>query len=231
MTYVDPLHEIVLSGISDFNQNRLTQIDGQACYSDFVGEFVFDRDGNYWSSHFTIHVSKDGTPELKSVYVSGFRELENWEIEVIEPTGTAVPVTTPGVQRWQLKLISDKRHELLNKALVTAINSCNGRSDEVLTGKELKALERKVSKKLSQRVVTNDFLRKVADVYSEAVNNGLPDPIAEVMAFTDRKHRTSQEYVQKAREKNYLPDGVDGVAIGKAKPKRRKVNNDKTKHR
>lgn len=231
MTYVDPLDEIVLIGVEVSDPKRRTELDGQPCYSDFIGEFLFHKDGNYWESRFTIHVSNDGTPVLRSVEVLGFRELYNWEIDIIEPTGTAVPVTTPGVQRWQLNVITEQRHELLKKALVTAINSCKGFSDGVLTGKELKALERKVSKKLSQRVVTNDLLRKVASVYSEAISNGLPDPISEVMALTDRSHRRSQEYVQMARNKNYLPATDPGVATGKAKPKRRQVNNGKTKHR
>lgn len=230
MTYLDPLDEIVLSGIEVPNPKQLSEIDGKPCYSDFVGEFLFHRDGNYWESRFTIHVSKDGTPELKSVEVVGFRELYNWEIEIIEPSGTAVPVTNLGVQRWQLALITEHRHELLKKSLVMALNGGDPfRSVKVLTGKELKALEREVSKKITQRVMTNDFLRSVANVYSEAINNGLPDPISEVMAFTDRSHRRSQEYVQMAREKNYLPDTDPGVATGKAKPKRRQVKNDKTK--
>jgi hypothetical protein len=231
VTYVDPLDEIVLSSVQVPDRNRLTQIDGQACYSDFVGEFLFHKDGNYWESRFIIHVSKDGTPVLRSVEVLGFRELYKWEIELIEPTGTAIPVTSPGVQRWQLNIITEHRHELLKQALVTSINSVNGSGSGYLTGKELKALERKVSKKLSQRVVTNDLLRNVANVYSESLNNGLTDPIIEVMALTDRSHRRSQEYVQMARDKNYLPATDPGVATGKAKPKRRQVNNGKTKHR
>jgi hypothetical protein len=231
VTSVNPLDEIALVGVAVADTKRLTEIDGQPCYTDFVGEFLFDRDGNYWESRFTIHVSKDGTPELRSVEVLGFRELERWEIEIIEPTGTAVPVVSKGVQRWQLNLVSELRHELLKQALVTAINGLNGWGSGYLTGKELKALERKVSKKLSQRVVTNDLLRKVADIYSEALNNGLPDPIAEVEAFTNRSPRRSQEYVQMARDKNYLPATDPGVATGKAKPKRRKVNNGKTKLR
>jgi hypothetical protein len=113
-----------------------------------------------------------------------------------------------------------------------ALNSSSpGRSVEVLTGKELKALEREVSKRITQRVVTNDFLRSVANVYSEAINNGIPDPISEVMALTDRSHRRAQEYVQMARDKNYLPATEPGVATGKAKPKRRQVKNGKTKGR
>lgn len=232
MTYLDPLDEIVLSGIEVPNPNRLTEIDGKPCYSDFVSEFLFHRDGNYWETRFTIHVSKDGTPELKSVEVKGFRELYNWEIEIIEPAETAVPVTNLGVQRWQLALVTEHRHELLKKSLVMALNSSSpGRSVEVLTGKELKALEREVSKRITQRVVTNDFLRSVANVYSEAINNGIPDPISEVMALTDRSHRRAQEYVQMARDKNYLPATEPGVATGKAKPKRRQVKNGKTKGR
>lgn len=231
VTHVDPLDEIVLASTSTNDRGRLTEIDGQPCYTDFVGEFIFHKDGNYWETFFSIHVSKDGTPVLRSVEVLGFRDLENWEIELIEPTGTAVPVTNPGVQRWQLNIVTEQRHELLKKAIVSAINSCTGRADEVITGKELKALERRVSKKLSQRVVTNDLLRNVANVYSEAINNGLPDPISEVMALTDRSHRRSQEYVQMARDKNYLPATDPGVATGKAKPKRRKVSNGKTKLR
>ena len=231
VTYVDPLDDIQLTSVEVHDRKRMTEIDGQPVYSDFVGEFLFHKDGNYWESRFSVHVSKDGTPVLRSVEVLGFRELHNWEIELLEPTGTAIPVTSPGVQRWQLNVITEQRHELLKKALVTAINGCKGHTDGVLTGKELKALERKVSKKLTQRVVTNDLLRSVANVYSEAINNGLPDPISEVMALTDRSHRRSQEYVQMARDKNYLPDTDPGVATGKAKPKRRQVNNGKTKHR
>lgn len=234
VTYTDPLDEIELISVGGIDGSALTDIDGEPCYTDFVGEFLFHKDGNYWESLFTIHVSKDGTPVLRSVEVLGFRELYNWEIELIEPTGTAVPVTSPGVQRWQLNVITEHRHELLKRALVTAmnvINGINGTGSSYLTGKELKALERKVSKKLTQRVVTNDLLRSVANVYSEAINNGLPDPISEVMALTDRSHRRSQEYVQMARDKNYLPGTDPGVATGKAKPKRRQVNNGKTKHR
>jgi len=232
VTSVNPLDEIALSSITVHDRGRLTEIDGRPCYANFTGEFIFHKDGNYWETFFKIVVSKDGTPELHSVEVIGFRDLANWEIELIEPTGTAVPVTNPGVQRWQLNIVTEQRHELLKKALIMALNTSSpGRSVEVLTGKELKALERKVSKKLSQRVVTNDFLRNVANVYSEALNNGLSDPNIEVMALTDRSHRRSQEYVQMARDKNYLPATDPGVATGKAKPKRKKVNNGKTKLR
>lgn len=232
MTYLDPLDEIALSGIEVPNPRKLSEIDGKPCYSDFVGEFLFHRDGNYWETRFTIHVSRDGTPELKSVEVAGFRELYNWEIEILEPSGTAVPVTNLGVQRWQLAIVTEHRHELLKKSLVMALNGSDPfRSAKALTGKELKALEREVSKKITQRVVTNDFLRSVANVYSEAINNGITDPISEVMALTDRSHRRAQEYVQMARKEHYLPDTDPGVATGKAKPKRRQVKNGKTKGR
>lgn len=201
------------------------EFDGVEIYGDFNAEFLFNKDGNYWKAELRIIVSDLGLPTLKEVHVYGYDELTEWDYVLLEidPKVVRKP-TVSNVERWQLNLVTQLRHLLLKDAITYAVTSgVFPNSRPGITATELKALERKIDKTISKRVVTDDLLKQVALTYSEAIRNGLDDPIEEVMTLTDRSHRRSQEYVQMAREKGLLPKTTPGkVTINKPKARKGK---------
>jgi hypothetical protein len=201
------------------------EFDGVEIYGDFNAEFLFNKDGNYWKAELRIIVSDLGLPTLKEVHVYGYDELTEWDYVLLEidPKVVRKP-TVSNVERWQLNLVTQLRHLLLKDAITYAVTSgVFPNSRPGITAAELKALERKIDKTISKRVVTDDLLKQVALTYSEAIRNGLDDPIEEVMTLTDRSHRRSQEYVQMAREKGLLPKTTPGkVTINKLKARKGK---------
>jgi hypothetical protein len=216
---------VALSLSTDPGQWEIRQIDGNDIYSDFISEYLFEKDGNYWKAQLRIIVSDLGIPTLREVHVFGYDELYEWDYTILEldPKTLKTPTVT-NVERWQLNLVTQFRHLLLKDAITHALNCGVDTSERPgITATELKALEKKIDKTISKRVVTDDLLKQVALTYSDAVRNGLGDPIAEVMALTNRSYRRSQEYVQMCREKRLLPETTPGkVTINKPKGKKGK---------
>lgn len=214
----------VLLSLSAFpGRWKVALIDDREIYSDFTAEYIFEKDGNYWQTDLRIVVTELGLPTLKEVTVHGYIELGEWELTVLElDLDTVKAPLVSNVERWQLNLVTELRHRLLKDAVTYALSTgIHTKTRPGITAVELKAIERKIDKVIAKRVVTDDLLKQVADVYSEGKRNGLPDPITEVMALTDRSFRRSQEYVQMAREKGLLPKTTQGkVTINK--PKRKK---------
>lgn len=205
---------------------KVVQIDGKDVYSDFTAEYIFKKDSNYWKTDLRIVVTELGLPTLKEVTVHGYIELGEWELTLLEldPKELRTP-TVSNVERWQLNLVTQLRHLLLKDAITYAIKSgIHSKGRPGITANELKSIEKKIDKVIAKRVVTDDLLKQVALTYSEAVRNGLADPIAEVVELTDRSYRRSQEYVQMARERGLLPKTTQGkVTINKPTRKKGKL--------
>lgn len=81
---------------------------------------------------------------------------------------------------------------------------------EPISGNKLKMLILDISKSVRQRV-TPEFLQEVARTYTEAVEHGL-DPNKQLMDIYKCKHRTAQEWAQKARAPHlgFLPPTTQG---------------------
>ena len=136
------------------------------------------------------------------------------------------------VERWQLKHIEMKRFELFEMALRIAIlhgtpekiQDPEGKLQKVyiqkeITELELKKIEKLLVKKIRQRI-TPELLRDVAEIYTNAVLQGLNPPPA-IMAVYKCSDRTARDYTHRAREEEFLPETTPGK-ITIEKPKKRK---------
>lgn len=175
------------------------------------------RDGTHrWAAFFEIGVSKQGTPTLLQVTVSG-TSGDEFPISRITNEG---PYHKPqyGVERWQLKLIEQHRFELLEMAIALAITmqGPNSKEDEQqwtsiegsLSAIELKEITRQIRKRIRQRI-TPEFLQSVADTYTRAVLKK-ENPTEAVAEHFQCARRTAQEYVTKARQLTLLPPIIPG---------------------
>ena len=92
---------------------------------------------------------------------------------------------------------------------------------EPITGKELRKLQSDIGKSVRQRV-TPKFLQEIARVYVNAVEQNL-DPITEITNLYKCKHRTAQEWAQKARAPHlgFLPPTTQGKVTIKSKTNRK----------
>ena len=198
-----------------------------------------------WDVKFRVAISEEGTPSLYSVEVNGsFRAVklarttrEQYPPDLFIPKGTFKPserdlpnpLNRESVERWQLKLVEQYRFQLLELALWLAISSVTpitegNKTYWSLTEKSFDANEiREISKLIGKRIrqkITPDFLKEVAEIYTEA---GLQkdDPVQALMRRYKCAHRTASEYATKAREIGLLPPTEPGkVTVNK--PKARK---------
>jgi hypothetical protein len=141
------------------------------------------------------------------------------------------------VERWQLKLVEQYRFQMLELALWLAVSSVTPISEGnktywTLTEKSFNADEiREITKSISKRIrqkITPDFLKEVAEIYTEAGLNK-DDPVQALMRRYKCAHRTASEYATKARNIGLLPPTEPGIVTvvtnkpkTKSKPKARK---------
>ena len=206
-----------------------------------------------WDVKFRVAISENGTPSLYSVEVNGsFRAVklakikrEQYPPDLFIPKGVFSPserelpnpLRRESVERWQLKLIEQYRFQMLELALWLAVSSVTPISEgnktywslteKSFNADEMRVITKSISKRIRQKI-TPDFLKEVADIYTEA---GLKkdDPVQALMRRYKCAHRTASEYATKARNIGLLPPTAPGIVTvetnkpkTKSKPKARK---------
>ena len=211
-----------------------------------------------WDVKFRVAISENGTPSLYSVEVNGsFRAVKlaktnNYPPDFFIPKGVSSPserelvsserelpnlLRRESVERWQLKLVEQYRFQMLELALWLAISSVTPISEgnktywslteKSFNADEMRVITKSISKRIRQKI-TPDFLKEVADIYTEAGLNQ-DDPVQALMRRYKCAHRTASEYASKARNIGLLPPTEPGVVTvetnkpkTKSKPKARK---------
>jgi hypothetical protein len=139
------------------------------------------------------------------------------------------------VERWQLKVAEQFRFQLLEMAVLLAISSIRPiqyddgthwlLSKNAFAASEIKEISKSISKRIRQKV-NPDFLKEVAEIYTQAVLSK-EDPVQVLMRRYKCAHRTASEYATKARNMGLLPKTQPGkvsitIAESKSKPKAEK---------
>lgn len=204
-----------------------------------------------WDVKFRVAISESGTPSLYSVEVNGsyravkLNKVTKSPVDLFIPLGTFKPserdkpnpLNRESVERWQLKLVEQYRFQLLELALWLAISSVTPITEGNKTywkleeksfdADEMREISKSIGKRIRQKI-TPDFLKEVAEIYTDAVLRK-DDPVKALMRRYKCAHRTASEYATKARSPEYgfLPPTDPGKVTvqtepTKSKPKARK---------
>jgi hypothetical protein len=208
--------------------------------------FMFkEKDDKDWTVTFTVSISELGTPTLDSVTIRN--GVDRWKIKLIEQyrytllemaLKIVVKTRTPqimleseysplavAVMRAMAKLGVESSNPVVMelpthlKGVPTKfVRYWDGKADP-LTRSELSDLTRTINTTLRKQI-TPEYLQHIADVYTQAVQNG-KNPIQAIMDSDRVKHRTASDYATKARKLGLLPETQPGVVTIET-PKRKK---------
>ena len=208
--------------------------------------FMFkEKDDKDWTVTFTVSISELGTPTLDSVTIRN--GVDRWKIKLIEQyrytllemaLKIVVKTRTPqimleseysplavAVMRAMAKLGVESSNPVVMelpthlKGVPTKfVRYWDGKADP-LTRSELSELTRTINTTLRKQI-TPEYLQHIADVYTQAVQNG-KNPIQAIMDSDRVKHRTASDYATKARKLGLLPETQPGVVTIET-PKRKK---------
>ena len=208
--------------------------------------FMFkEKDDKDWTVTFTVSISELGTPTLDSVTIRN--GVDRWKIKLIEQyrytllemaLKIVVKTRTPqimleseyspvavAVMRAMAKMGIESSNPVVMelpthlKGVPTKfVRYWDGKADP-LTRSELSDLTRTINTTLRKQI-TPEYLQHIADVYTQAVQNG-KNPIQAIMDSDRVKHRTASDYATKARKLGLLPETQPGVVTIET-PKRKK---------
>ena len=208
--------------------------------------FMFkEKDDKDWTVIFTVCVSELGTPSLDSVTIRN--GVDRWKLKLIEQyrytllemaLKIVVKTRTPqimleseysplavAVMRAMAKLGVESSNPVemelpthLKGVPTKFVRYWDGKADP-LTRSELSDLTKTINTTLRKQI-TPEYLQHIADVYTQAVQNG-KNPIQAIMDSERVKHRTASDYATKARKLGLLPETTPGVVTIET-PKRKK---------
>lgn len=238
--------------------SRSTQFEGRLIPREFKAFIGFEdkSPGKSWTIVFNVRVSDLGTPALTSVQVVGSYEVEPlvnklksadrqnldspelFEKLSTDPQFAGARPEIASVERWQLKVVEQYRFELFEMSLILAMTTLSPKDTKDgtvwvheprrFTADDAIRIRREITVRMRQKI-TPEFLKQVAQVYTEAVLAG-ENPVQAIMRRYNCAHRTASEYATKARDPKYgfLPE-TDKGKITVEKPKARKGRNDNAK--
>ena len=208
--------------------------------------FMFkEKDDKDWTAIFTVSVSDLGTPSLDSVTIRN--GVDRWKLKLIEQyrytllemaLKIVVKTRTPqimleseysplavAVMRAMAKMGVESSNPVemelpthLKGVPTKFVRYWDGKADP-LTRSELSDLTKTINTTLRKQI-TPEYLQHIADVYTQAVQNG-KNPIQAIMDSERVKHRTASDYATKARKLGLLPETTPGVVTIET-PKRKK---------
>lgn len=208
--------------------------------------FMFkEKDDKDWTVIFTVSVSELGTPTLDSVVIRN--GVDRWKIKLVEQyrytllemaLKIVVKTRTPqimleseyspvavSVMRAMAKMGVESSNPVVMelpthlKGVPTKfVRYWDGKA-EPLTRSELSDLTKTINTTLRKQI-TPKYLKHIADVYTQAVQND-KNPIQAIMDSERVKHRTASDYATKARKLGLLPETKPGVVTIEI-PKRKK---------
>lgn len=194
---------------------RTNTIEGNLIPFMFKVEFFIKNKSNTWRTAFHMRVPENDSVELISIQTFGEGELPPWYFEKLK-NKTLVRTDIEelikrneirphfGVKRFQSEFVAKFQTQLIDRAVLMAIQHLATKSNVVLSGAELKGLTRQIKSK-SRRKVTPALLKQVAIIYKASVSSyPKGDPILEIMDAFTVSHRRAQEYAQFARQAKYL---------------------------
>lgn len=203
-----------------------------------------------WDIKFSICITEEGTPVLMSVQVNGsfavsvdFKITQDFNkqdpdkfkpVKAMYSQESVKPITNPNkresVQRWQLKVAEQYRFQLLEIALLLAVTNLKRMEEkgevwwrfeeQPFSMDSINKLRKSIATKIRQKI-TPEFLKEIAEIYSEATLRG-ERPIQAIQERFNCPHRTAQDYATKARAIGFLPHTSPGKVTVK-KPKSTKT--------
>lgn len=208
----------------------------------FLAYFTFKDKApkDYWQVLFTISVSDLGTPTLNSLTIEPFPD--RWKIKLVEQhrfdllelalkvvVKTRTPaymlkeeysLETVALMRAIMQVIPDINPQVLEELPPEFVRYWTGRN-EPLNAKEIKTLLKEIDTRLRQRI-TPEFLQRIADIYTKAVNEG-KNPIKEIMDSERVQHSTASQWATKCRQPayGYLPPTKPGKVTVKKQTKQK----------
>ena len=181
----------------------------------FKVEFFVKNKTKTWRTAFHISVPENDSVELISIQTFGEGELPTWYFEKLKDKSlkrTDIDELIRrnelrphfGVKRFQSEFVAKYQTQLVDRAVLMAIQHLATKSNLVLSGTELKGLTRQIKNK-SRRKVTPSLLKQVAKIYVASVSSyPKGDPILEIKDAFNVSHRRAQEYAQLARQEGFL---------------------------
>jgi hypothetical protein len=198
----------------DYGDRTLT-IDGKPIPFLFNVDFFIKNKSKTWRTTFHLRVPENDSVELISIQTFGEGELPIWYFEKLKDKSlkrTDIDELIRrnelrphfGVKRFQSEFVAKYQTQLVDRAVLIAIQYLATKSNVVLSGAELKGLTRQIKSK-SRRKVTPALLKQVAVIYKASVSSyPKGDPILEIMDAFTVSHRRAQEYAQLARKEKFL---------------------------
>ena len=184
----------------------LATVNGHELAESFTANFFLKDKGHALQVQLLIHIENEKPfLTLVRIFSVGGTRLTIWEdlgsgkriAKSVTQEELDDPTHTP-VQARHLTLIAKFHYELLQKAVVLAIESEANKSDKTYSSSEIDEIEKALAKTLKRNVPTDSMLRDVAKRYKKAEKAG--DPLLQdIMRHYSISERRARELVTMCR--------------------------------
>jgi len=181
-----------------------------------------------WFVQIYVEVSEFGTQELMEYRIKG----STFEWTDFQDFGiySGFSGDARAVQRWQSAFVTSNLNQFILRAGINIAQSYEKTSDgwarnnraNNLSFKQEKVIANSLDKRIHQKL-TPDFLKEVATIYSQSVQNG-EQPTKYLMSHFEIPRATASRWVRGARDLKLLPPALES---GKASRPNKKFTNPK----